>query len=724
MSHLRFTDIDPQIEKQVDNLLAQMTLEEKVGQMVQIDLCPLGMAEAEKRIKAGQVGSILTVYDIDNINHLQKVALEESRLGIPFILGNDVIHGFRTIFPIPLAESCTWEPGLLEETARIASEEASANGTHWIFAPMVDICRDPRWGRIAEGAGEDPFLGEVLARARVRGFQAANLQSGRKIVACPKHYAAYGWAEAGKDYNTVDVSERTLRDVILPPFKAAFDEGAGTVMSAFNELNGVPISANAFLLRQILRNEWGYSGVVLSDYDAVEELIPHGMAADLKEATRLSILGGVDMDMVCDGYHLYLADLVREGAVPETLIDEAVRRILRLKLDLGLSDAPYVDKVAAQQAILKPEYKETALEVTQKSMVLLKNENNLLPLDPANKHIALIGPLADDHHEILGTWHRIGRDEDAESVLDGFKAVLPESAKLSHVQGCELAGDKTPNFTEAISVAQSADIAVLVLGEGEYMSGEAHSRAYLDLPGHQLELLQAVHATGTPTVVVLMSGRPLVIPWLVNNIPAILQAWHGGIRTGRAVADILLGHINPSGKLTASWPRTEGQIPVYYGHKNTGRPVEGEGTIQFNKIHHSDYLDELNSPQFPFGFGLSYTTFEYNNLQVETPHPGLNDSLVVSIDVANTGNHAGDEIVQLYVRDLVGSVTRPVKELKGFQKVSLEAGQQQTVRFEVPVQKLGFHGLDMSYGVEPGAFKVWVGPNSAEGLAGDFTVAA
>ncbi len=722
MPHLRFTEIDPNIEQQVDNLLAQMTLEEKVGQMVQIDLRRQGESESEKRLRAGQVGSILTVYEIDDINRLQKIAVEESRLGIPFILGNDVIHGFRTIFPIPLAESCTWDPDLLEESARIAAAEASAHGTDWIFAPMVDICRDPRWGRIAEGAGEDPYLGSALARARVRGFQAANMESQRKIVACPKHFTAYGWAEAGKDYNTVDVSERTLRNVILPPFKAAFDEGAGTVMSAFNELNGVPISANAFVLRQILRDEWNYPGVVLSDYDAVQELIPHGLAADLKEAARLSILGGVDMDMVSDGYHLYLAELVQEGAVPEKLLDEAVRRILRLKFMLGLFDRPYVDKAAAQQAILKPEYKATALDMAQKSMVLLKNENNLLPLDPNGKHIALIGPLADDHHEILGTWHRIGQDEDTESVLDGLKAALPESTKLTHVPGCDIDDETTPDFTKAVAAAQAADVAVLVLGEAERMSGEAHSRAYLGLPGHQLELLQATHATGTPTLVILMSGRPLVIPWLVENVPAILQAWHGGIRAGRAVANILLGHANPSGKLTASWPRTEGQIPVYYAHKNTGRPVEGGGTIQFNKAHRSDYLDELNSPQFPFGFGLSYTTFDYDNLQVETPRLGLHDTLMVTADVTNTGHRAGDEIIQLYVRDLVGSVTRPVKELKGFQRVSLAAGETKIVRFEVPVQDLGFHGVDMNYEIEPGEFKVWVGPNAAEGLEGKFEV--
>jgi beta-glucosidase len=721
-NHSRFTEIIPKIEQRVDDLLAQMTLAEKVGQMVQIDLRKLDLAEGEARIRVGQVGSLLTIYEVGEINRLQKIAREESRLGIPLLIGNDVIHGYRTIFPIPLAESCTWDPGLLEETARIAAEEASASGTNWIFAPMVDICRDPRWGRIAEGAGEDPFLGVAMARARVRGFQAGHLSSGRNIVACPKHYVAYGAAEAGKDYNTVDVSERTLRDLYLPPFKAAFDEGAGTVMSSFNELNGVPVSANAFVLRTILREEWSFIGPVVSDYLAVKELISHGLAVNLKDAAQLSAVAGVDMDMIADGYHLYLADLVREGLVPEAVVDEAACRILRLKMMLGLFDNPFVDEEEARQAILKPEYRQKALEVTQKSMVLLKNEGDLLPLDPEGKHIVLIGPLADDHHEILGCWYRIGRDEDTESVLDGLQAVLPPSAQLSHVPGCDLVGQEPPDFEAAITAAQAADVAILVLGEGEFMSGEAHSRAYLDLPGHQQALLEAVHATGTPTVVVLMSGRPLVIPWLANHVPAVLQAWHGGIRTGQAVADILLGRANPGGKLTASWPRTAGQIPVYYAHKNTGRPVAGEGTIQFDKIHRSDYLDELNSPLFPFGFGLSYTTFTYHDLQVETPTVGLNDTLTVTATITNTGNRPGDEIVQLYVRDLVGSVTRPVKELKGFQRILLEPGQSQAVRFEVAVQQLGFHGLDMKYVVEPGGFKVWVGPDSTEGLEGEFTV--
>lgn len=719
---LRFDGWDPEIDRRVEELLARMTLGEKIGQMTQICLWTLDSEVREERIRQGRVGSILTLYDLSEINRLQRIAVEDSRLGIPLLIGNDVIHGYRTIFPIPLAASCTWDPELVEEAARIAAEEATANGTDWNFAPMVDVCRDPRWGRIAEGAGEDPFLGAAMARAQVRGFQSGDLDSGRRMVACPKHYVAYGAAESGKDYNTVDISERTLRDLHLPPFKAAFEAGAGTVMSAFNEIAGVPASANELTLRTILRQEWGFEGVVLSDWNAIAELIPHGFAADLKDAARRSLLAGVDMDMTADAYDAHLAELVEEGEVALAAIDEAVRRVLRLKMMLGLFDQPYTDEGLAEGAILRPEYREVALEVAQKSMVLLKNEGGLLPLGPDIGHLALIGPLADDHHEILGCWHRHGRDEDTESVLDGLRAVVPSGMQISHVPGCDLKGAEEPDLEAAVAAARVADVAILVLGEGEMMSGEAHSRAYLGLPGHQDALLKAVQATGTPVVVVLMSGRPLVIPWMVEQVPAILQAWHGGIQAGRAVADILVGTANPSGKLTASWPRTEGQIPVYYAHKNTGRPASGKGTIQFALQHWSAYIDEVNAPQYPFGYGLSYTSYEYADLEVVTPEVGLDGVLTVTATVTNTGDRAGEEIVQLYVRDLVGSVTRPVKELKGFQRLSLEPGETKVVRFEVPVQQLGFHGLAMDYVVEPGEFRVWVGPNAAEGLEGTFRV--
>lgn len=717
-----FTQTDPQIEARAEELLARMTLEEKVGQMVQATLA--WRDDLETLIREGKVGSLLAVTDTHEINRMQKIAVEESRLGIPLIVGNDVIHGYRTIFPIPLAESCTWDPALVQAAARIAADEAAASGTDWIFAPMVDICRDPRWGRIAEGAGEDPYLGALMAQARVRGFQADGLAGARKIVACPKHYVAYGAAEAGKDYNTVDISERTLRDVFLPPFKAAFDAGAGSVMSAFNELNGIPTSANPFTLRTILREEWGFPGVVLSDFNAIGELIPHGFAADHKEASLKSVLAGVDMDMMGEAFPFHLADLVREGQVPEALVDQAVLRILRLKLMLGLFEQPYTDESLAGTVILREDYRAAALKVAQRSMVLLKNERNLLPLSPLPENIALIGPLADDREDLLGCWRCEGQAEDAEAVLDGLRAVLPPTSSLSHVRGCAIEGDAGAQFEQAISAALEADVVVMVLGESAAMSGEAHCRAHLGLPGRQQELLEAIHATGKPIVAVLMSGRPLVIPWMAEHIPAILQAWHGGIRAGRAVADILLGHAHPSGKLTVSFPRAEGQIPVYYAHKRTGRPVDTKGTLQFDEPFKSQYMDEPNAPLFPFGYGLSYTSFEYRDLNVETPEVDLDGTLAVTAVITNTGDRAGDEIAQFYVRDVVGTITRPVKELKGFQHVSLKPGEEKTVRFELPVQQLGFHGPTLDYVVEPGEFELWIGPNATEGLKGTIEVLA
>lgn len=721
---IRFDEPDPRIDTFVDGLLARMTLEEKVGQMNQVNLG--WRPDVALSIRDGLVGSMLSITDVKQINGLQRIAVEESRLGIPLIFGNDVIHGYRTMFPIPLAESCTWDPGLVEQAARVAAIEAVVNGTGWIFAPMVDVTREPRWGRIAEGAGEDPFLGSAMARARVRGLQSSELPGGRRIASCPKHYVAYGAAEAGKDYNTVDISERTLRDIYLPPFKAAFDAGAWTVMSAFNEISGVPASANRFTLYTVLREEWGFSGVVLSDYDAIGELIQHGFAADLSEAAYKSLMAGVDVDMMGNAFHNHLVDLARDGQVHEAKIDEVVHRILRLKVKLGLFEQPYTDEALAHEFTLREEHRQAALELAHKSMVLLKNEGSLLPLSPGMGKIALIGPLANERAELLGCWSCDGRPEDVETVLDGFLAVLPDGSALIHVPGCSIEGQTEEDFDTAIkaaiTAALAADVAVLALGESAAMSGEAHSRAHLGLPGRQQELLEAVYATGTPVVAVLMSGRPLVIPWMAEHVPAILQAWHGGIRAGRAVADILVGNVSPSGKLTASFPRTEGQIPVYYAHKSTSRPVHTKGTIRFNQAHKSQYLDEPNTPLFPFGHGLSYTTFVYSDLEVETPMVGPEDRLVVSAVVSNTGERAGNEIVQLYVCDLVGSVTRPVKELKGFQRLTLEPGEPKTVRFEIPVDQLGFHGLAMDYVVEPGAFKVWIGPNAAEGLAGEFAV--
>jgi beta-glucosidase len=691
--------MDPSFEARIDGLLARMTLEEKVGQLTQIT--PDWVPDTEERIRRGQVGSLLSIADPVRIEHYQRIAQDQSRLKIPLIVGNDVIHGYRTIFPIPLAESCTWDPLLLERAATAAAEEASANGTDWIFAPMVDVSRDPRWGRIAEGSGEDPFLGGQLAAARVRGFQASGLSSGRQVAACPKHYVAYGAAEAGRDYNAVDVSERTLREVFLPPFKEAFDAGADTAMSAFNEIGGVPASANPFTLRTILRGEWGWPGLVVSDYTAIRELIEHGVAADLREAARLSFLAGVDMDMMSDAYHEHLAALVTDGSIPEALVDEAVRRVLRLKLRLGLFERRAIDVRAAGEALLTEPARALALEVARASMVLLKNDGGVLPLLPQTR-IAVVGPLADARADLLGCWAPLGRAEDVESVRD-----------------C-IARDRAGSLSDV----GSADVVVAVVGEPAGLSGEAHSRAHLGLPFGQQEFIDGLAATGKPLVVVLMTGRPLVIPRLVEQARALLVAWHGGIRAGQAVADLLFGAAEPSGRLTATWPRAEGQIPVYYAHKNTGRPVEGEGTLQFEEPFKSTYLDEPNAPLFPFGFGLSYTSFSYTDLALETPSVGLDGALACSACVTNTGERSGVETIQLYVRDLVASVTRPVRELKGFVRVRLQPGESQTVRFEVPIRSLGFIGVDNTYVVEPGEFQLWIAPDATRGLSATFRVQA
>ncbi len=718
--HSRYTACPPQVARRAEELLAQMSLEEKVGQMTQ----EVRNEGVEGRIRAGRVGSILSLPDLPEINRLQRIAVEESRLHVPLIIGFDVIHGHRTIFPIPLAEACTWDPDLQERASRVAATEAACFGVHWIFAPMVDICRDPRWGRIAEGSGEDPILGSAMARARVRGFQAVGLPGGRRLAACPKHYVGYGAAEAGRDYNTTDFSERTLRDVYLPPFKAAFDEGAGSVMSAFNDLGGVPASANAMILKTVLRDEWSWPGVVLSDYNALGELVAHGIAADLKGAAAAAALAGVDMDMEGHAYSTHLADLVRQGVLPMAVVDAAVRRILVLKLMLGLFEQPYTDESLQQQYVLTEEHRATALDVALESMVLLKNTGPLLPLSPVAGRVAVIGPLADDRRAPLGCWSWMGRQEDVETVLDGMRATWRGAEDLIYAQGCDLAQveDQEAAMQAAVEAARRADVVVAVLGESAEMSGEAHSRAHLGFPGRQQQLLEALIATGVPVVLVVLSGRPLVLGWAADHVAAILQAWHGGIRGGRAVAELLFGLAVPSGKLSVSFPRCEGQIPVYYAHKNTGRPATGEGTRQFEDPFRSLYIDELNAPLYPFGYGLSYTHYAYERLTVVTPSVGLGDTLIVEAVVRNAGERAGKEIVQLYVRDLVGSVTRPMRELKGFQRVALDAGQRRTVRFELQVADLGFHGLDNRYVVEPGMFAAWVGPNVAEGLEGAFEV--
>jgi beta-glucosidase len=729
--------------RNIVQLLSEMTLTEKVGQLVSenafapIDWMEVGRQRKladeqgvpyeiplelsgtiEERVRGGYVSAINSA-DASINDRLQRIAVEESRLGIPLLVSQDVLHGFRTVFPIPLAAACSWNPDLVERASHAAAVEASTAGINWFFAPMVDIARDPRWGRIAEGAGEDPSLGSAMAQAQVRGFQSADLPTGFRIAACPKHYAGYGAAEAGRDYNTVDISERTLRDVYLPPFKAAFDAGADSTMSSFNEIGGVPGTCNAFLLRTVLRDEWAWPGPVMSDFNAIGELVEHGVARDLKDATRLSILAGVDLDLDSGGYATYLEQLVQEGVVPLEVVDAAVRRVLRLKSDLGLFEHPYADKGLCEQHVLTAEHRDLALELATQSIVLLKNEAKVLPLRPGTTKVALIGPLANNRSDLLGTWVTAGQASDVETVLAGMQRYLGED-DLVFDQGCSLEGTEDADVRSALAAARAADVVVVVVGEGAGMSGEAHSRAHLGLPGRQQDLVDALAATGKPLVVVLISGRPLVVPRLAQQAGALLLAWHGGIRAGRAVADVLFGASNPSGKLSASWPRAEGQIPVYYAHKPTGRPAEGEGTTQYDVPFRSTYMDELNSPLFSFGQGLSYSSFAYSDLKVLTPAVSLDGVARVSAVIRNTSDRAGEEVVQLYVRDVVCSVTRPVKELKGFRRVDLAAGEEQVVVFDIPVRELGSHGPDMHYSVEPGRFKVWIGSDSTSGLEGEF----
>jgi beta-glucosidase len=701
------------IEQRVDDLLSRMTLEEKVGQLVQYSGFTEDRAEA---IRAGGIGSLLNVTGAENTNRVQRIAVEESRLGIPLLFGLDVIHGYRTIFPIPLATASSWDPDLVTAIETIAAREARAAGVHWTFAPMVDIARDPRWGRIAEGAGEDPYLGAAMAAARVRGFQGDDVAAPDRIFACLKHYVAYGAAIAGRDYNSVDMSEWTLREIYLPPFHAGVEAGAATVMSAFNLLNGVPTTANPLTLNGVLRGEWGFDGFIVSDWNSVGELITHGYAADAREAARLALDATIDMDMMGDIYAGQLADVVRAGVVPETLLDASVRRVLRAKFMLGLFEDPYVDPDAESAVILHQDHVAAARDAAAKSMVLLKNEGALLPLSDDVGSIAVIGPLADNQSDLLGSWHARGLSEDVVTVLAGIRGRAGSATTVTYAQGASVTGPEREGFGEAVEVARAADVAIVVLGEREFETGEAASRATPDLPGVQQELLEAVHATGTPIVAVIMSGRPLVIPWLAEHVPAILQAWHPGIQGGNAVADVLWGDVNPSGKLTVSFPRAVGQIPVYYAHHNTGRPPTDQ---RFT----SKYLDVPNTPLYPFGHGLSYTTFEYGDLTLSADTIASDETLTVSATVTNAGTVAGAEVVQLYIRDLVASVVQPVKELQGFTKVFLEPGERQTVQFTLGPPELGFYDQDMQWVVEPGTFRVWVGWNSVEGLEGSFVVA-
>lgn len=711
---------DPKIESEIDSLMALMTLEEKIGQLTlytsDIDVTGPTIREGYKEdIRNGYVGSIFNAYGAEYTKSLQKIAVEETRLKIPLLFGYDVIHGHKTIFPMPLGESASWDLEAIEKSAQIAAAEASAEGLHWTFAPMVDVARDPRWGRIAEGAGEDTYLGTKIAVARIKGFQGENLKDLNTILACAKHFAAYGAALAGRDYNTVDMSDRVLREVYFPPFKAAVEAGVATFMTSFNEVDGVPATGSRYLMTDVLKEEWGFDGFIVTDYTSINEMVPHGIVANEKEAAELAINAGVDMDMQGGVYQDHLADLVKNNKVNEAQIDESVRRILRMKFLLGLFEDPYrySDTQREKDVVMSKEHLAAARDISRKSIVLLKNEGNTLPLKKNTKSIAVIGPLADSKRNMIGSWSAAGDYTKAVTLLEGIKAAVPSSTKVIYAKGANIDDDTTKWIDEAVKVARTADVVILAIGEDAQMSGEAASRSSIDLPGVQLELAKALKKTGKPIVAVLMNGRPLTINWLDENIPSILETWFLGTQAGHAIADVIFGDYNPSGKLPVTFPQSVGQIPIYYNNKNTGRP-------RSDQKYTSKYLDISNEPLYPFGYGLSYTNFTYSNLGVSKSSYKMDETIKVTVTVSNSGKFAGEEVVQLYIRDLVGSVTRPVKELKGFKKIHLEPGKSQQVQFELTKEDLAFYTRDMNFEAEAGNFKVFVGSNSRDVLEADF----
>ena len=720
----------PEMRAFVDGLMARMTLKEKIGQLTLLtsDWESTGptMREGYKAdIAAGNVGNIFNAYTADYTRELQRIAVEQTRLKIPLMFGYDVIHGHRTIFPISLGEAASWDLDAIEKGARVAATEAAAEGIHWTFAPMVDVARDPRWGRMSEGSGEDVYLGKLIAQARVRGFQGKDLAATDTILATAKHYAAYGAAQAGRDYHTTDMSERELRETYLPPFKAALDAGAATFMTSFNELNGVPASGSKFLLTDVLRHEWGFKGFVVTDYTSINEMVPHGYARDEAHAGELAINAGVDMDMQGAVFMNHLEKSVAEGRVSPSRIDEAVRAILEMKYRLGLFQDPYrySDSAREKAVLYKPAFLEAARDVARKSMVLLRNEGNVLPLAASARSIAVIGPLADSKEDMIGSWSAAGdRKARPVTVLEGLRARAGRNVKVSYARGAGYrfadAGDRS-GFAEAMEIARNSDVIVAAMGERWDMTGEAASRTSLDLPGAQEALLKELKTLGKPIVLVLMSGRPNSIEWAAGNVDAILHAWYPGTMGGHAVADVLFGDYNPSGKLPVTFPRNVGQVPIYYNMKNTGRPYTAD---KQGEKYLSRYLDVPNTPLYPFGHGLSYTSFAYSPVRLDRATLRAGGRLTASVTVTNTGSRTGEEVVQLYVRDLVGSVTRPVKELKGFRKIRLKRGERETVSFTLSDRDLAFYRADMSYGAEPGAFKLFIGTSSETASEADFTL--
>lgn len=723
-------DKNTEIENKVETLLHKMTLEEKLGQMNQ--LSPWDFEDLAKRVRKGEVGSILNVVNPEEVNKIQKIAVEESRLGIPLIVSRDVIHGYKTIFPIPLGQAATFNPEVVKEGARVAAIEASADGIRWTFAPMIDVARDPRWGRIAESCGEDPYLNAVMGTAMIKGYQGDSLNDPTAIAACAKHFVAYGAAEGGRDYNSTFIPERVLRNVYLPPFKAAADAGCATFMTSFNDNDGVPSTANSFVLKDVLRKEWKYDGMVVTDWASALEMVNHGFCTDGKDAAEKSVNAGVDMEMVSETFIQNLKQSIAENKVSMETIDNAVRNILRLKFRLGLFDNPYV--VTPQTVKYAEKHLQTAKTAAEQSVILLKNENQTLPFTDKIKTLAVIGPMADAPYEQMGTWVFDGEKEHTQTPLAAIKEMYGNKVKVIFEKGLEYSRDKnTAGIARAVSAARQADAVVIFVGEESILSGEAHSLANLNLQGAQSQLIKELAATGKPVVTVVMAGRQLVIADEVMASDAMLYSFHPGTMGGPAIADILFGKVNPSGKTPVTFPRMSGQVPIYYAQHKTGRPANPTEMLideipveagQTSVGCRSFYLDAGNSPLFPFGYGLSYTTFEYSNLSLASDNLTVQDTLSISFTLKNTGKYDGTEVVQLYVQDKVGSVTRPVKELKRFQRVTLKAGESTQVSLSLPVSELAFWGYDMNYTVEPGDFTLWVGTNSAEGLTKDFSVSA
>lgn len=731
------------IDQRVDSVLALMTIEEKIGQLNlptagDFVTGSAGSSDIAKKIEQGLVGGLFNIKSVTRIKEVQRIAVEKSRLKIPLLFGMDVIHGYESVFPIPLALSSSWDLSLIEKSARIAAQEATADGINWTFSPMVDLARDPRWGRVSEGSGEDPYLGSMIAQAMVRGYQGDDLTANNTMMACVKHYALYGAAEGGRDYNTTDMSRLRMYNEHFPPYKAAVEAGAGSVMASFNEIDGIPATANKWLLTDVLRTQWGFDGFLVSDYTGVSEMVSHGIG-DIQTVSARALAAGMDMDMVSEGFLTTLKKSLEEGKITEKQLNDACRRVLTAKFRLGLFDDPYryCNEERAKQEVYTTENRALARRAATESFVLLKNEKNTLPIKKSGT-IALVGPLADAKENMPGTWSVAARTADAISLREGLTKAIGTSAKLVYAKGANLDEDgafeeratpfgkilhRDPRSAaalreEALRIAKNADVIVAAMGESAEMSGESSSRTNLDIPATQKDLLKALLQTGKPVVLVLFTGRPLTLVWENENVPAILNVWFGGSEAGDAIADVVFGEVNPSGKLTMTFPQNVGQLPIYYAHKNTGRPLQGPWFEKFK----SNYLDVTNEPLYPFGYGLSYTTFEYGSVKLDKESAAMTDSLTVSCEVKNTGSREGSEVVQLYIQDVVGSITRPVRELKAFDKVKLQAGESKTVSFTISKKDLSFYNQDLAFVAEPGEFKVYVGGNSQTTNEAKFTL--